>query len=64
MSGIFDDERGNTGPIWANPCGTLHILPLDIVAKSLKWPALRRFARLAKGKICNAGAATMILNRP
>ncbi len=64
MPGIFDDEQGNADPILANPHGTLQILPLDIVANSLKWPALRRFPRLAKGKICDAGATTMILNRP
>ncbi len=64
MPGIFDDEQGNTDPIWANPFGTLQILPLYVVAKSLKWPALRRFPRLAKGKICNAGATTIVLSRP
>ena len=44
MPGIFDDERGDPGPIRANPFGKWPIWPLDIVAKSLKWPTLRRFS--------------------
>ncbi len=64
MPGIFDDERGETGPIWANPEGTRPIWPLDFVATSLKWPTLRRFPRLARGQMGHAGTVTMILNRP
>ena len=46
MPGIFDDERRVTGPIWPNPYRTRPIRPLDVVAKGLKWPTLRRLSRL------------------
>ena len=64
MLGIFDDERRETGPIWSNPEGTRLIWPLDVVAKGLKWPTLRRLSRLASGQMGHASTATMNLNRP
>ena len=64
MPRIFDDEQRNSEPIWANPSGTHPALALDVVAKSLKWATLRRFPRLATAKVGNAGAITLILNRP
>ncbi len=64
MPGIFDDERHETGPIWSNPVGTRPLWPLDVVAQSLKWRTLRRFARLASGQMGHADAITMIVNRP
>ena len=64
MPGIFDHERGDPEPIRANPFGTWPIWPLDYVAKSLKWPTLRHFPRLARSQMGYAGGTTMILNRP
>ncbi len=64
MLGIFDDERRESGAIWPNPFGTLPIWPLDFVAKSLKWVALRRLSRLASGQLGHAGATTIIVNGP
>ncbi len=64
MLGIFDDERRETGPIWPNACGTRPLAPLDIVAQSLKWPALRRFPRFASGTRGHASAATTAVHRP
>lgn len=64
MATIFDDERGDPGPIRSNPFGTRPIWPPDSVAQSLKWPTLRRFARLAGRQMGHAGGTTMILNRP
>ena len=64
MSGIFDDERRETEPIWSNPGGTRPICPLDVVAKGLKWPTLRRLSRLASGQMGHANTTTMILSRP
>ncbi len=64
MPGIFDDERHETGPIWPNPLGTQPLWPLDVVAKGLKWPALRRLSRLASGQKGCAGAMTIHVHRP
>ena len=64
MAAIFDDERRETGPIWPNPIGTRPIWPLDIVAKGLQWPTLRRLPRLASGQMGHANATTMIVHRP
>ncbi len=64
MLGIFDDERRGPQPIWPNACGTRPLVPLDVVAKSLKWSTLRRFPRLASGTMGHASAATTVLNRP
>ncbi len=58
MPGIFDDEHHVSGAIWPNPAGTRLILPLDIVAKGLKWGTLRRLSRLASGKMSHANTAT------
>ena len=64
MPGIFDDERRETGPIWSNPAGTRPVWLMDVVAKSLKWPALRRFSRLASNQTGHANAITMNVGRP
>jgi len=64
MQRIFDDERRITGAIWSNPCGTWSIWPLDVVAKGLKWPTLRRLSRLVSDQMGQANAATMSVNRP
>ncbi len=64
MPGIFDDECRLRGAIWTNPEGTRPIWPLDVVAKGLKWPTLRRLSRLASSQMSRANAITMILNRP
>ena len=64
MPGIFDDERRETGANWSNPEGTRPICMLDVVAKGLKWPALRRLSRLASIQMSHASTATMNLNRP
>jgi len=64
MPGIFDDEQRETEPIWSNPAGTRIIWPLDVVAKGLKWPTLRRLSRLASRQMSHASTATMNLNRP
>ena len=59
MSGIYDDEHRDTGPIWPNPEGTRPICLLDVVAKGLKWQALRRLSRLASRQMGHANATTM-----
>jgi len=59
MPGIFDDERRISGAIWSNPFGTRPILPLDVVAKGLKWPTLRRLSRLASRQMGHANAITV-----
>ena len=64
MQCIFDDEWRVTGPIWPNPSGTRPIWPLDVVAKGLKWPTLRRLSRLASGQMGHADAATIVNIRP
>ena len=64
MRGIFDDEWREIGPIWPNPFWTRRILPLDVVMKRLKWPALRRVSCLARNKMRHASTATIIVNRP
>jgi hypothetical protein len=64
MPGIFDDERRETGAIWANPEGTRPIWPADCVAKSLKWATLRRLSRLATGQIGHADTTTIIVTTP
>ncbi len=64
MLGIFDDERQETRPIWPNASGTRPLGPLDVVAQSLKWTALRRFARLASDPRGHANAATTTVHRP
>lgn len=64
MQRIFDDERRVTGAIWSNPCGTLPISPLDVIAKGLKWLTLRRLSCLASSQMDQANAATMNVNRP
>ncbi len=64
MQRIFDDEWAVTGQIWANPCGTRPLSPLDFVAKYLKWPALRRISRLARNERGHAGAAILTVHRP
>ena len=64
MPGIFDDERRVTGPIWPNPYRTRPIRPLDVVAKGLKWPTLRRLSRLASSQMGHAGATTIVNIRP
>ena len=64
MLGIFDDERRQTGPIWPNASGTRPFVPLDIVAESPKWWALRRFPRLASSRWGHANAANTPVHRP
>ena len=64
MPGIFDDEWRVAGPIWSNPGGTRPICLLDVVAKGLKWPTLRRLSRLASRQMSHANAITMNPNRP
>ena len=64
MPGIFDDERRGTGPIWSNPRRTRPMWPLDVVAKGLKWPTLRRLSRLASGRMGHANATTITVHRP
>ncbi len=59
MQGIFKDERRGTGSIPANPFGTAHGPSPDVVAKSLKWGALRGFPRLAGGGPWAAGTTTL-----
>jgi hypothetical protein len=49
MQSIFDDEGCGHGAFWPNPFGTRPAKPMDVVAKTLKWLALRRFLRLAIG---------------
>ena len=64
MPGIFDDERRETEPIWSNPVGTRPICLLDVVAKGLKWPTLRRLSRLASRQMGHANAVTITVHRP
>ena len=64
MQRIFNDEGGVSGQIWPNPFGTKPISPLDVVAKRLKWPTLRRVPRLASSKMGCADATRLIRNRP
>jgi hypothetical protein len=64
MQRIFNDEWSESGQIWSNPFGTQPILLLDIVAKRLKWGALRRVSRLASNKMGCADAAILIVHRP
>ncbi len=64
MQRIFNDEGGVSGQIRSNPFGTEPISPLDVVAKRLKWPALRRVSRLASNEMGCADATRLILNRP
>lgn len=63
MLSIFDDEGRVQGPFWPNPFETRHAKPMDVVAKTLKWSALRRFLRLAIGFACLASAATITVHR-
>ena len=58
MLGIFDEEQRKTGSIWPNPEGTRSICPLDVVAKILKYLALRQFPRLTSEQIGHAGDVT------
>ena len=58
MSGIFDDERGDTEPIRSNPAGTRPMFPPDCVAKGLKWVTLRRLSRLAGEKMGRANTTS------
>ena len=64
MLGIFDDARRETEPIWPNPEGTRPICLLDVVAKGLKWPTLRRLSRLASRQMGHANAITISVRRP
>ena len=64
MPGIFDDEQHVIGPIWSNPEGTRPIWLLDVVAKGLKWPTLRRLSRLASRQMGHANAITISVHRP
>ena len=64
MQRIFDDERRVTEPSWPNPCGTRPIWPLDVVAKGLKWPTLRRLPRLASDQMGHANAIAIPVHRP
>ena len=64
MPGIFDDEWRETGAIWANPFGTWPICLLDVVAKGLKWPTLRRLSRLASRQMGQASTATISVTTP
>ncbi len=64
MQRIFDDEGGDSGQIWPNPFGTKPISPLDVVAKRLKWPTLRRVSRLASNKMGCADIASLQVDRP
>ena len=59
MPGIFDDEWRVSGAIRSNPEGTRPIWPLDVVAKGLKWPTLRRLSRLASDQMGHANAITV-----
>ena len=59
MATIFDDERRVSKSIWSNPAGTRPIWPLDVVAKGLKWPTLRRLSRLASSQMSHANAITV-----
>jgi len=63
MLSIFDDDGRDHGPFWPNPFGTRHAKPMDVVAKTLKWPALRRFLRLAIGFACLANIAKITVHR-
>jgi len=63
MQGIFDDEGGGHGAFWPNPFRTRHAKPIDVVAKTLKWPALQRFLRLAIGFACLATTTNITVHR-
>ena len=63
MLSIFDDEGCGHGPFWPNPSGTRHAKPMDVVAETLQWPALRRFLRLAIGFACLAITTTITVHR-
>ena len=64
MQRIFDDEWRVTEPIWSNPEGTRPLWLLDVVAKGLKWPTLRRLSRLASSQMGHANAITITVHRP
>jgi hypothetical protein len=64
MQRIFNDEWCESEQIWSNLFGTKSILPLDIVAKRLKWWTLRRVSRLASNKMDYADAAILFINTP
>ena len=64
MQRIFNDEGNDSGRIWSNPFGTKPISPLDVVAKHLKWPTLRRVSRLASNKMGCADTASLNIHRP
>jgi hypothetical protein len=69
MQRIFNDEWSESGQIWSNPPlpelgETKPILPLDIVANRLKWPALRRVSRFASDKMGHADTTILNVNRP
>ena len=63
MQSIFNDEGCEHGPFWPNPFGTRRAKPMDGVAKTLKWPALRRFLRLAIGFARLANTTTITVHR-
>jgi hypothetical protein len=63
MQSIFNDDGCYPGPFWPNPFGTRRAKPMDVVAKTLKWPALRRFLRLAIGFAHLASATTITVHR-
>ncbi len=60
MLGICKDARRETGPIPVNPERTAHGSRPDVVAKSLKWPTLLRFSRLAGHDPWAASTTTLI----
>ena len=64
MLGIFDDEWRETEQIWANPCGTRPLSSLDVVAKCLKWPTLRRISRRARNERGHANAQVNLSPQP
>jgi len=63
MLGIFEDERGKTGPISSNPKGTRRLSPLDVALRGLKGPALLRRPKLASNERPHASTATTFANR-
>jgi len=64
MATIYDDEQRETGPIWLNPSGTRPICLLDVIAKGLKWPTLRRLSRLASRQMGHASTITTSVTTP